>query len=283
MYASMHPDAIERLLQDLAHQFPEALVDAQIRDIPRVAFELQLVAQRSGVDTSLCDIGSGVGLFPAACAKLGMRVTMIDDFEHPFGSDGSARAFPDAPDSVNYEMAQTALELHRSLGIAVEKRDPLTEGFGLPSQSVDVVTTFDSMEHWHRSPKRLFASVMNSLVPGGLFVLGGPNSVNLRKRLTIPFGYGKWSQMAHWYETEAFRGHVREPDVEDLLYIARDMRLTDVEILGRNWAGFASDDRKIRLATALADRLLRLRPSLCSDVYLVGRKPQGKRPAPRGD
>jgi hypothetical protein len=30
----------------------------------------------------------------------------------------------------------------------------------------------------------------------------------------------------------------------------------------------------VRLATALADRVLRLRPSLCSDLYLIGRKPR---------
>ena len=45
--------------------------------------------------------------------------------------------------------------------------------------------------------------------------------------------------MAHWYEPELFRGHVREPDVDDLRYIARDMGLEDVvvakgaEVVGR--------------------------------------------------
>ncbi len=128
------------------------------------------------------------------------------------------------------------------------------------------------MEHWHRSPKRLFAAIIESLVPGGLFIVGVPNVVNLRKRITVPLGRGKWSQMAHWYETERFRGHVREPDVDDLRYIARDMNLTDVEILGRNWAGYLSRNRWMQLATALIDRPLRLRPSLCSDLYLIGRK-----------
>jgi hypothetical protein len=89
----------------------------------------------------------------------------------------------------------------------------------------------------------------------------------------VPFGYGKWSQMNHWYQAEFFRGHVREPDVDDLHYIARDMGLIEVEILGRNWAGYMNDRRVIRIGTALIDSLLRLRPSLCSDIYLVARKP----------
>lgn len=267
------PEAIEKMLLDLAHRFPAALLESQIQDVRRVAFQIQLVVRRAGCDVSLCDIGSGVGLFPAGCARLGMRVTMMDDFQHPFGAGNNPEALREAPDSVNYELADSVLELHQSLGVDVQRKDPLTEKFGFPGASLDVVTTFDSMEHWHRSPKQLFASVRDALVPGGVFILGVPNAVNLRKRITVPFGYGKWSQMAHWYEPERFRGHVREPDVGDLHYIARDIGLTDVEILGRNWAGYLSVNRWVRRATAIVDRVLQLRPSLCSDLYLIGRKP----------
>jgi SAM-dependent methyltransferase len=269
----MQSDDLSRTLTELAQRYPADLVEGQLRDIPRIAFEIDLVTRRAGRDVALCDIGSGVGLFPVACAALGMRVTIVDDFEHPFGEGGRVDDCPDAPDAVNYDVAETALALHRELGVAIERRDPLEGGLGLPSGSLDVVTSFDSMEHWHRSPKRLFAEAMEALVPGGLFVVGAPNCVNLRKRLTVPLGVGKWSEMSHWYEPERFRGHVREPDVADLRYIARDLGLTDVEILGRNWAGYLSGRRAVRTATAAVDRLLRLRPPLCSDIYLVGRTP----------
>jgi hypothetical protein len=59
--------------------------------------------------------------------------------------------------------------------------------------------------------------------------------VRIRKRLTVPFGSGKWSSMADWYEDPIFRGHVREPDVDDLFYIAREVGLVDVYIKGRHW------------------------------------------------
>jgi SAM-dependent methyltransferase len=260
-------------IEAVARGFPAVLVEATLADVPRVGFQIDLIAQRAGTDVTLCDVGSGIGLFPAACAKAGMRVTMMDDFAPPFADAESARAVPDAPDAVNFDRADDALAFHRTLGVTVEKRDPLTEGFGFPPASLDVVTSFDSMEHWHQSPKRLFAQILEALVPGGLFVLGVPNCVNLRKRITVPFGYGKWSHMAHWYEPEFFRGHVREPDVGDLHYIARDLGLTGVEILGRNWAGFVNDSRLVRVLTALSDPLLTLRPALCSDLYLIGRKP----------
>jgi hypothetical protein len=104
-------------------------------------------------------------------------------------------------------------------------------------------------------------------------VLSVPNCVNLRKRVTVPFGAGKWSRMEHWYEPEVFRAHVREPDVEDLRYIARDLKLQNVEILGRNWLGYASAKPIIRMATNVVDRVIQFRPSLCSNIYLLGTKP----------
>ena len=260
-------------LQGVARGFPADLVAAQLADIPRVAFQVNVVLERVGSDAAICDVGSGVGLFPAACASAGMRVTMMDDFAPPFADEASARANPDAPDAVNFGGVEEALAYHRSLGVAVATRDPLEAGFGFEPDSLDVVTSFDSMEHWHRSPKRLFGEILEALRPGGLFFLGVPNCVNLRKRLTVPLGYGKWSQMSHWYEPEYFRGHVREPDVDDLHYIARDLGLDRVEILGRNWAGLVSPNRWLRRLTPLIDGLLSRRPTLCSDLYLVGRKP----------
>jgi len=79
--------------------------------------------------------------------------------------------------------------------------------------------------------------------------------------------------MRDWYETEVFRGHVREPDVSDLKYVAYDMGLIDVRIIGRNWLGYFSKNMAIRIATKLMDYPLRMNPSYCSDLYMVGKKP----------
>jgi len=100
-----------------------------------------------------------------------------------------------------------------------------------------------------------------------------PNCVNLRKRLSVPLGIGKWSRMEDWYEEQEFRGHVREPDVADLRYIALDMGLKDVQILGRNWLGYASRSRFVRLGTWIVDMPLRMFPSLCADLYMTGHSP----------
>ena len=186
-----------------------------------------------------------------------MKVILVDDFRDP----------------VNLRLGSSVLDLHRAYGVEIIQADVIDQLPDLPQESLDAATCFDSIEHWHGSPKRLFHNCIRALRPGGMFLLGAPNCVNLRKRLTVPLGIEKWTSMQDWYEQPVFRGHVREPDVADLLYIARDLDLVSVKIIGRNWAGYASAWKAFRLATWLADRALRWRPSLCSNIYLSGIKP----------
>jgi SAM-dependent methyltransferase len=86
--------------------------------------------------------------------------------------------------------------VHKKYGVRILSRNVISAGLADISDRFDVVTTFDSMEHWHHSPKRLFRQVGNQLLkPGGRFVLGVPNCVNARKRFSVPLGIGKWSSM----------------------------------------------------------------------------------------
>jgi 2-polyprenyl-3-methyl-5-hydroxy-6-metoxy-1,4-benzoquinol methylase len=249
------------ILRKVANQYPKDMIDAQIRDISRIAFNIRIalewVRPKSTNEVELCDLGGGIGLFSVGCAAYGLkRTVLIDDFN----------------DSVNHQVGASIFDLHRSLGVEVISRDVVASGVRDIKGSFDVITTFDSMEHWHHSPKRLFHEVVEKLKSGGVFMLGVPNSVNVRKRITVPLGIGKWSGMEDWYEANVFRGHVREPDVSDLKYIANDMGLVEIKIYGRNWLGYYSENPAIRFAAKILDHPLRLKPSLCSDIYLVGRK-----------
>jgi SAM-dependent methyltransferase len=238
------------------------MVSREVADIPRIAFNiaLSLPARKPLKEAVICDVGGGIGLFSVGCAAAGFgRVILVDDFS----------------DQINQTVGESILAIHRSYGVRVVSRDVVAQGVGDLNERLDVVTSFDSMEHWHRSPKQLFRELLSAMNAGGRFVLAVPNCVNLRKRLTVPLGRGKWSAMKDWYEPEVFRGHIREPDVQDLLYIAADLGLEDARVLGRNWLGCQSDKKLLRIAASFLDPLIRLRPSLCSNIYLVGTKPGG--------
>jgi SAM-dependent methyltransferase len=241
-------------LRALARAYPPSLVEHQLADLPRIIFHLQLVVARCGPSARVCDVGGGVGLFSLGCAALGMRVMLIDDFRDP----------------VNALIGDDILELHRERGVEVVRRDVIEDGVTLEAETFDAITTFDSIEHWHHSPRRLLHHLEAALRPGGTLVVGAPNRVNLRKRLTTVFGVNDWSPFEEWYIPNRFRGHVREPTVGELRGIASDLGLDHVEVLGRNWLGLTHRKRAIRLTSRVMDRPLRRAPALCSDIYVVG-------------
>jgi SAM-dependent methyltransferase len=250
--------SLNDMLARIALDYPPAQIEIQQDDILRIAFHLELVERALPNGGSIADVGGGLGLFSAGCADMGLSSKLVDDFR----------------DLANIPIAEDIFQrVHRKRGVEIISRDVIAQGVEFPPESLDVITTFDSMEHWHNSPKQLFRQLLTALRPGGTLIIGVPNCVNIRKRITVPLGIGKWSSMNDWYEAETFRGHVREPDVDDLLYIARDLGLTDIEIMGRNWLGYVSRFGWVRRLTPLADKVLRMFPSLCSDLYLVGRKP----------
>lgn len=245
----VRPD-LRKLLVTIAFQYPSELRPYALSDIDRTAFQIELIRQRKGADISICDVGGSISLFSVACAALGMHSILIDNFDIDRG------ALLD--------------RVHRPYGVEVIRRDVISEPLNFPPNSLDVAASFDSIEHWHGSPKPVLHALKGALKPNGSFVIGVPNCVNLRKRITVPFGYGKWCSIQDWYEAPIYRSHVHEPDVDDLRYIAKDLGLKEVRIYGRNWSGYSSPNKLVRLGIKIIDRPLQLRPSLCSDLYLVG-------------
>ncbi|MGE0095995.1 MAG: class I SAM-dependent methyltransferase [Alphaproteobacteria bacterium] len=243
-------------LRGIADEYPPGLRAGQRDDIRRIAFNIGLSVGDRPKGSSIADIGGGLGLFSVGCAAFGMRSVLVDDFRDPG----------------NIEIAQQVLTVHRRHGVEVLERDVIADGLDLAPGSFDVITTFDSIEHWHHSPKRLLHGLVRALKPGGRLVIGAPNCVNLRKRLSVPLGIGKWSAMQDWYEEKTFRGHVREPDVADLRYMANDLGLQNVSVIGRNWLGYVNSFSAVRSAMPVLDRLLQPFPALCSDLYMVGHK-----------
>jgi SAM-dependent methyltransferase len=244
-------------LDTLAREFPPDLVTEQLADARRTAFHLSLVTERASEGATVVDVGGGVGLFSVALATAGFRSVLVDDFQ----------------DQVN-ERFSAPLAVHDAHGVTVIATDIVgNPGLDIEDASVSVVTIFDSIEHWHGSPKGPLEEALRILEPGGHLIVGVPNCVNLRKRITVPLGRGKWSSFDDWYEHPSFRGHVRECDTDDLRRISQDLGLVNVDVFGMNWQGYASSRRWVQRIVRLVDRPLRRFPSFCADLYLAGQKP----------
>jgi SAM-dependent methyltransferase len=247
------PRRLRHMLRRLADRYPEGLRAGQLQDVERVAFHVEQIL-RPGA--SLADLGGGIGLFPTACAALGMRTFLVDDFD----------------DEVNHEYPLASLDVHREVGVHVVQSDVRHWSERFDDESLDVVTSFDSLEHWHHSPRGVFQEAFRTLKPGGRLFLGAPNAVNLRKRIAVPLGRSNWSHFEDWYYPDQFRGHVREPVLGDLLRMVRELGFETETVWGRNWSGYLGG-RMRRWTTCVVDRVLRLRPTLCSDLYVLAVKP----------
>lgn len=252
-------DHLEDILRNIALQYPPDLVAAQLSDVNRIAFHIRLIRERIPDHAAVCDVGGGVGLFSIGCAALGMDVLLIDDFA----------------DNLNERYGSSILDLHRRNGVQIITSDVLEAPPRLKPASLNAVTSFDVLEHLHHSPRPLLRSMVEALLPGGTFLIATPNCANLRKRVMGVFGKIQWSEFDSWYNEPTFRGHVREPDINDLRAVAHDLKLEQVRLFGRNWLGYENTSPLVRMATWLADDLLVRRPSLCSNLYLLGIRSPG--------
>lgn len=245
-----------RLLEQAVELYPRSMIAGERGGIPRYAYHVDLIRKHAPAGGKVLDVGGGIGAFAPAVALAGYQLTLVDDF-----GDRSNQRFPSD--------AIAALAIG---GIDIVNVDASSDNFSPNPDSYDIVTSFDSMEHWHRSPKTSLHKMMAALKPGGTMILGLPNCVDLYKRITVPLGMAKWSTMEEWYEQPVFRSHVREADLDDLRYIARDLKLTHPHVFGRNWNIMLAANATVRRLGRMADLALQLFPSLCSDLYLVGKR-----------
>jgi len=138
-------------------------------------------------------------------------------------------------------------------------------------KNTSVICTFNFIEHLHNSPKRLFKKCLKEIKYNAPICIGTPNSNNLRKRFSAIFGNYSWSNFEEYWDDYPFRGHVREPSVSDLNEIVQRLGYTKYQNYGRNWLGLYSSNKLINSSTKIFDSLLKLFPTLCSDIYVVAK------------
>jgi SAM-dependent methyltransferase len=208
-------------------------------------------------------------------AQLGLNVSVIDDFRGGGGITEGLR-----------EICAEILKRFEKIGICVISQDLLSEKLPFDNESIDVVTSFHSIEHWHHSPRQLFSEVSRVLRPNGFLIIGCPNAVNLRKRLWVLLGKTNLCSLDEWYYNgdPVFYGHVREPTFQELQKLLEWNGFVVKGVAGRNFLGeeslvMSNTPRLLqiifRCCLFVLNPILRVRPSLCSDIHVVGRKLKG--------
>lgn len=246
----------ESFYQDVARRYPEPAATYYARDARRMSFQASLVFEPGKV---FVDVGSGLTPLAFGLQLLGMRTTMVDRFDYPvdraqFGSpEGVVRVLEDG-------------------GVRLAPTDIALDRLPLDDCSVDSVSCVACIEHLHSSPRPLFAEIKRILKPEGQFLLGCPNATNLRKRFSVLLGRSNLPAVDQfWTDGDpVWHGHVREPTISELQWMAEASGLEVVSRLGRNFIG----EENYGWAASLLDQPLRRVPGLCSDIYVLARKPR---------
>jgi SAM-dependent methyltransferase len=205
----------------------------------------------------LLDIGCGGLDKTIVFQNLGYSCFGCDDFQDPW--------------YLSNENFDPVLEFARESGVDVHK---LTDGYEIPweSGSFDVVTMTNVIEHLHESPRDILNLAGRLLKPGGLLLVAMPNSVNLRKRISVMRGRSNYTPVRGFFENDGvWRGHVREFTLQETCQIVE-------------WNGFQVIHKKTfhgmlgnRLRNPVARMLFKgisyVRPDFRDGVMVGARKP----------
>jgi SAM-dependent methyltransferase len=244
------------LVSDAIAQYPASIGSYYAGDLDRLAHDVGLVTPLE--PGHLVDLGSGFSPFSLALRRAGWDATVVDLFDYAVDA---ARAVPGA----------AILSQFAEAGIAVERCD--IQGAPLPfaTASVGVATCFAVLEHFHRSPRAFLAEVFRVVRPGGWLITSCPNSVNLRKRVSVLTGRTNLPPVhAFWRDGDpVWHGHVREPTMSELAWMVRESGFTVARTFGRNFLA----RQNFGAVGRLLDPVLRAVPGLCSDIYVIARRP----------
>jgi SAM-dependent methyltransferase len=243
-------DPVTRVVRDVGRScpWPERVTPAQLKRVEEVC---RRILDRRPPPARIADVGTGIGLLPAALAGLGYQAIGVDDFGDPWQGEDAAATVAKYAQEAGFEFIQTPMEQY-------ESSDPL-----------DCVTLINVVEHLHDSPRPLLNHIGELLAPGGLCVIVMPNAVNLRKRIAVLRGRTNYPPLEQFFGSSIpWRGHVREytpAEGADLL------RLAHFDVL--DWGTFDSIlfDRALHPAAVLVYRTLSsAAPSLKDTLYAIG-------------
>jgi SAM-dependent methyltransferase len=210
----------------------------------------------------LLDIGCGPMDKTAVLKKLGFDCCAADDLTDPWhlqdGNQVKIKRFAEA------------------MGIAFHHQNEGEYSLPFEVNSFDVVSSFAVIEHLHESPRQLLNAMGRYARPGGWLVVTTPNSVNLRKRISVLFGRTNYPPVGQFLNARGlWRGHVREYTLSELTHVCKDSGFEIVANRTFEHIAYERLSMPLRQVYLLLGTLL---PTLRSGLLVVCRKPEGWSP-----
>jgi len=222
-----------------------------LRDVRWFAHRVAEVYKPLGI---FIDIGGALNPVNIILAEMGMHVHVVDFDVSKYQADARFGMLEKA--GVNF-IESDGLEYH------FEEFD---------DETIDSVGSFHTFEHFHHSPRNLCEAAMQKLKPGGKLVIETPNAANLKKRIGLLFGKTNYLGYSGYYESEKYWLHIREYTVGDFEYLSQRLNFKEWKIFGLNYFGSFYPSHRSMLPLMPIDYAMRIRPGLCSSIFLAGIK-----------
>jgi len=215
----------------------------------------------------LLDIGSGPMDKTGILQTLGFDCSATDDLSDPWHLRNS-----------NISLIK---DYARQIGITFYHQKENNYEIPFQKNSFDVVCALSVIEHLHESPRE-FINVMGEFAKtNGYILVEMPNSVNLRKRISVFLGKTNYNPVGElFYSTGLYRGHVREYTLDETVFLLQQSGFTV-----RHASTFEHSAYK-KLTNPLRQLYLaigHLAPTFRSGILIIAQKPEGWKPVMKDD
>ncbi len=188
---------LDKLIREINDEFPfkDYMVQKNIVR-PKYFFVMKEINNRFKKNIKILDFGSGINDITTIIRKSGYE-------------------YIDAFDDCNDEWYN--LDNKKILQDYSKKQDfPFYDNFEqLYGKKYDLILLLDVIEHIPK-PKRLLKSIINLLNKDGRIFITVPNSVSIRKRLSVLVGKTNYANYDEFYDEDNYRGHWREYSIGDI-------------------------------------------------------------------
>lgn len=259
----MNATEFDRCFYAVSEKFPFAnYVDALVYyEMKAIVTQLQKIGGNAR-GKKLLDIGCGPMDKTAILQKFGYSCSAVDDLSDP------------------WHLLDNRQKLIRGfaneMGINFIKQNCGKNGIPFEKNHFDIITCLSVIEHLHDSPMGILNSIGEHLKTGGLAVVTMPNSVNLRKRISVLFGRTNYNPINELFlSCGEYRGHVREYTLSEARHI---IERVGFEIIYANTYEYIAQKRLRHIVKASYMLLGQIFPSFRSGLLVIARKPLGWKP-----
>ena len=170
---------------------------------PKYFYISNLLIKNFDKQTKILDFGSGLNDVSAVLKKLGFSIDAYDDCNDEwYRINNNLEKLKNFNKKINLNFYKNFEDLKNSVN------------------KYKIILLLDVLEHVP-NPKSFLENLFKFLDKNSSLIITVPNSVSLRKRISVIMGKTNYASYEEFFDEEPFRGHWREYSIEDISSLSK--------------------------------------------------------------